>query len=232
MAENGIPAGTSGSILMIKFIIHQATLTFCSILVLALKFNYFNSRISNFLYFCVFGFVVNTLIILFALLFSVNRKVTGNIMAFLLKILNKVRLVKDAENTLITLENELMSFHDNSAFIAKHIGMCIVASVLTFIQWVFYYAIPYCIYRSFGLNTVDIFSMISAQVFLLMFMSFIPLPGAAGGAEGGFYMIFGKFFPSDTIIAAIFLWRIITYYSCIAAGSIFTLMVPNRKADS
>ena len=70
--------------------------------------------------------------------------------------------------------------------------------------------------------------MIAAQVFLTMFMSFIPLPGAAGGAEGGFCMIFGLFFKANTIIPALFLWRVITYYSCIGVGALFSL-IPNSK---
>ena len=60
-------------------------------------------------------------------------------------------------------------------------------------------------------------------------MAIIPLPGAEGGAEGGFYLIYSLFFKSDTIITAIFIWRILTYYSSIAIGSIFTLVFPNAN---
>lgn len=229
MVENNIPAGPSGSVLMIKFIIHQTTLTFYSLLVLIFKFSYFNSKIPFFLYFCVLGFFINTLLILFALFFSINDKATKKILWNILKLLHKFKMVKNYENSYGELSVELMSFHDNAAIIGKKIGMCIFASVLTFMQWTSFYAIPYCIYRSFGFNSANLATMIGAQVFLVMFMSSIPLPGAAGGAEGGFYLIYGIFFKSDTIIPAIFLWRIITYYSCIGVGSIFTVLLPNTK---
>jgi uncharacterized membrane protein YbhN (UPF0104 family) len=63
-------------------------------------------------------------------------------------------------------------------------------------------------------------------------MAIIPLPGAAGGAEGGFYLIYSKFFASNTILTAIFIWRVLTYYSSIAIGSIFALVLPNIKKSN
>lgn len=229
MIENGIPAGSSGSILMVKFIIHEIILTFYSILVLVFKFSYFNSRIPHFLYFCIFGFILNTSIIFFALFFLASKKLSRKFLWIIIKILHKVRLVKDADAAYKKFEKELVSFHENSIFIAKHMGMCILASILTFLQWTAYYAIPYFIYKSFRFNTADIWTMISAHVFLTMFMSCIPLPGAEGGAEGGFYLVFGLFFKPSTIVSAIFIWRIIIYYSCIAFGSIFSITLPNVK---
>lgn len=228
MIENGIPAGPSGSILMVKFIIHEIILTLYSVLALILKFNYFNSKIPHFIYFCIFGFILNFSIIFFALFFIANKKISTILLNMIIKILYKIKVVKNMELTYKKYEMELKSFHRNSAFIAQHIGLCVTASIFTFLQWTAYYSIPYFIYRSFGFNSIDIYTMIAAHVFLTMFMSCIPLPGAEGGAEGGFYVIFGIFFRSDTIISAIFIWRIIIYYSSIGVGSIFAVALPNK----
>lgn len=229
MAENDIPAGSSGSILMIKFIIHQVTLTLYSILVLITSYTYFITKIQNFMYFCIIGFIVNTLIIVFAIIFSASPKITQKILRVVLKVLNKVKLIKSKRKTYRQLEKELTNFHNNSAFISKNIKMCLQSTILTFIQWTAYYSIPYCIYRSFGINDATLWILISAQVFLTLFMSYIPLPGAAGGAEGGFSIIFGMFFKEGSVVSALFIWRIISYYSCILAGGIFTLILPNKK---
>lgn len=229
MTENGIPGGDSGSILMVKFIIHQATLTLYSLLVLLTNYVFFKSQIQYFLYFCIFGFVVNTLIIFMAVMFSINRSLTDRILIFVLRILHRIRIVKNTNETYARLETELSSFHENSAYIAKNIGMCIGASLVTFVQWTAFYTIPYCIYRSFGFHSAHLWTMISAQVFLTLFMSFIPLPGAAVGAEGGFYIIYGIFFLNNTLVPAIFIWRLITYYFTIGVGSIFSLILPNSS---
>lgn len=54
--------------------------------------------------------------------------------------------------------------------------------------------------------------MITAQAFVTMVSSFMPLPGGSGAAEGSFYVFFKIFFMENTIKSAILIWRIITYF--------------------
>ncbi len=229
MTESEIPAGIAGSILMIKFIVHQAINIVILALAFLFKFNYFNSKVNYFIYFCISGLVVHIIIMIFAILFSINSKLTKTILILIFKILNKFKLVKNTEFTYKKIEAELENFHKNASLITKNIKMCIYASLFTFLQWLAFFSIPYCIYRSFGFNSADMLTMIAAQIFLINFMAIIPLPGGEGGAEGGFYLLYSLFFKPDTIITAIFIWRVLTYYSSIAIGSIFTLVLPNAK---
>ena len=229
MTESEIPAGIAGSILMIKFIVHQAINIVILALAFLFKFNYFNSKVNYFIYFCISGLVVHIIIMIFAILFSINSKLTKTILILIFKILNKFKLVKNTEFTYKKIEAELENFHKNASLITKNIKMCIYASLFTFLQWLAFFSIPYCIYRSFGFNSADMLTMIAAQIFLINFMAIIPLPGGEGGAEGGFYLMYSLFFKPDTIITAIFIWRVLTYYSSIAIGSIFTLVLPNAK---
>ncbi|MDR2903589.1 MAG: flippase-like domain-containing protein, partial [Clostridiales bacterium] len=52
-----------------------------------------------------------------------------------------------------------------------------------------------------------------------MITAFVPIPGAAGAAEGSFYLFFAIFFGESLLLSAVLIWRVITYYSCIAAGT-------------
>lgn len=229
MTENEIPAGIAGSILMIKFIIHQAVNIVILIFTFIFKFNYFYSKVDYFIYLCISGLIVHVIIMIIAILFIINRKMSEYLLTIIFKVLKKLRLIKNVEDTYKKINVELKKFNENAYLITKHTKMCIYASLFTFAQWAAFFSIPYCIYRSFGFNSVDIFTMFAAQVFLINFMAIIPLPGATGGAEGGFYLMYGLFFTSNTIITAIFVWRILTYYLSVAIGSIFTLSVPNIK---
>jgi uncharacterized membrane protein YbhN (UPF0104 family) len=42
-------------------------------------------------------------------------------------------------------------------------------------------------------------------------------------------MIYGIFFKGNTLVPAIFVWRMITFYLTIAVGGIFTTILPNSK---
>lgn len=230
MTESGIPAGLSGSILMIKFMLHQVINIFCLMIALLFKFNYFNSKIKYFMYFAILGVVINIAVMLLAILVVMNRKITENILHFILKILGAIRILKNVESKKKRIEEELKSFHQNAMLMVKHINMCIYVLIFTLLEWTTYFCIPYFIYRSFGFYSESLWTIMAAQVFLTVFMSAIPLPGAEGGAEGGFYVIFNLFFKSSTIITALFVWRILTYYLAIAASSIFILVFPNTHS--
>lgn len=227
MTESGISAGLSGSILMIKFMLHQLVNIFCLMIALLFRYNYFNLKIKYFQYFAILGVVINIAVMLFAILVVVNRKLTESILNFILRILGAIRILKNVEEKQRNIKEELKSFHKNALLMAEHIDMCIYVLCCTLLQWITYFSIPYFIYKSFGFNSEDLWTIMAAQVFLTVFMSAIPLPGAEGGAEGGFYVIFSLFFKTNTIITALFIWRILTYYLSIAVSSIFILAIPN-----
>ncbi|QAA31953.1 lysylphosphatidylglycerol synthase transmembrane domain-containing protein [Clostridium manihotivorum] len=231
MTESGIPIGIAGSISMIKFIIHQVTNILILLMAFLLRFNYFYSRVNYFIYLCFSGLIVHIITMILAILFLFSSKLTKKLLIFIFRILKKFRLLKDIDSTYTKIEKELENFHENALLITKYKKMCAKASIFTTLQWLAFFSIPYCIYRSFGFNAEDLVTMIAAQVFLVNFMVIIPLPGAEGGAEGGFYLIYGLFFKSGTIITAIFLWRLITYYSSIAVGSILSLLFPRTNLE-
>lgn len=72
-------------------------------------------------------------------------------------------------------------------------------------------------------------NMIAANSFVMMLTAFIPLPGASGGAEGGFYMFFQLFFQEQNILTGILIWRIVTFYSCLVFGAIVVMRTSYAK---
>ena len=95
-------------------------------------------------------------------------------------------------------------------------------SALTAVQLTAFFLIPLCIFYAFGLGKADVLLMICAGAFVLNFTSFIPLPGAAAGAEIGFHTIFSIFFPTHILSVAILFWRLLTFYLPICVGGCFT----------
>ena len=107
----------------------------------------------------------------------------------------------------------------------KSVKVYLSAAFFTIIQIFVACIIPYLIYRSFNFKGANMFDMLGAQAFVNMVSAFIPLPGASGGAEGSFYLFFGLFFINNTIIPAIFIWRVFTYYLNMIGGLIFVFVV-------
>ncbi|MGV8979997.1 lysylphosphatidylglycerol synthase transmembrane domain-containing protein [Clostridium sp.] len=218
LTKQDLGAGSAGSVLMIKFIIYQSVLTIYSLVLIFWKASFFKTRMSNLFYLIGIGFVVNASIIIFLIIFSKYRKLTHKLIITFSKILYKLRLVKDISKLEMHINDNLDQFHDNME-IVKHSGVLMFKAVFyTICQLTIIFSIPYFIYLSFGMSGASIESMIAGTAFVMMLTAFIPLPGAVGGAEGAFFMFFSLFFAANNIMAAILLWRLITFYSCIIFG--------------
>ena len=105
--------------------------------------------------------------------------------------------------------------------------MYLAITLCTVFQIGFGYLIPYCLYRSFGFHEVDPLTIMAAQAYVSMVSAFVPLPGASGGAEGSFMIFFNMFFTGGTVIPAMVIWRVLTYYINIPVGCICSY-VANR----
>ena len=95
LEKEGIDSASASSILVMKFIIHQTTMTIYSFIIIILKFNYFKSMISGIFYLCLIGFIFNFGIILTAVMFSINREFTKALLLGGFKFLNKMKLIKN-----------------------------------------------------------------------------------------------------------------------------------------
>jgi len=219
LTKEGIETGTAGSILMIKFIIYQSVLTIYSLILILWKTPFFTQRMSHLFYLIILGFTVNTSVIVFLIVFSSHKGLTHKFVIILSKILIKLNIVKDIEKFKKSIDDNLEQFHEDILIIKDNKILMLKSAIFTALQLTSFFTIPYCIYRSFGMNGVKISNMIAANSFVMMLASFVPLPGAIGGAEGGFYMFFSLFFSKKNIMSAILLWRLLTFYSCIIFGS-------------
>ena len=91
----------------------------------------------------------------------------------------------------------------------------------TILQILIFYTVNYCVYRSLGLNETNALTIISLQAVLYVAVAFVPTPGAAGGAEAGFLLLFGPIYGSGHTAVAMILWRLITFYFVILFGGIY-----------
>lgn len=211
--------GTASSALMLKFVIYQFILTAYSLVVIIFKFNYFANHILQFAFLALIGFVVNTSVIAMCIIFTQNKKLARRIIYRVLKIFKFFHIVKDIESAEAKAEVEIQKFHEGYLLIRGKKRIWFSAGIITFLQLTAFYLITYCIYRSFELSG-NLVNIVSAQSFVQMVTSFVPIPGASGAAEGSFYLVFQIFFAKEAIAVVVLIWRLITYYSCIVFGGL------------
>ena len=229
MVNDGKSISNSISILLIKFIVYQATLVIYTLALILFKYYYFKSLVSNFIFLALIGFLVNLGVIVFLVLIGVNQKLVYKMVSFVYKFLEKIKLMKNVDKRLEHLQNSILNFHEQFKIIQKEKLMILKLVIYTVIQLTVFFYVTYAVYRAFGQSGTSVMNIISAQAFLMMIMAFIPIPGAGIAAEGGFLVIFNTFFSSGTINMAILFWRIYTFYLPIIVGALF-LVINNKKS--
>lgn len=105
--------------------------------------------------------------------------------------------------------------------------------IILFIQWIIKFSVLGVILISLG------FEFEWAQIYIRQWVVYItmllvPTPGASGGAEASFLLIFGHSLPNDFQYLLVALWRFFTYYLVliIAVVSYLALSVANTPSNN
>lgn len=224
MYRTGISLGFATSALLIRFLIYQLVLTLYSSVVLIFQYGYFAGHVQGFKYIILFGYTINTVIAVMLLLIGFKKNVARKISHGFVKLLAKLHIVKKLEEKLKDVDREVDMFHEGFATVKTHGKQIVLLSLLTVLQLTFFFAVPVCIAFSFHikLTFLSALQVIAGAACVQISSSFVPLPGAAGGAEISFFLVFGMVFAQEQLGSAILLWRLFTFYMPIIVGLFFS----------
>ena len=226
MSKHKVDVGYSSSRLLNRFLVYQITMTVMTVIAVILKFSYFQEHMDTPILstLVTIGFISQTFITLVFVFLAFSKNLTAKATRGIASLLCKIRLIKDKDRLEKSLETQLAKFHSGNRMIFSKPKLVIMAVVLTVIQLIAMFLVPYCIYRGFGLNQASPFDMVCSQAFVTLISGMIPIPGASGAAEFSFTALFALFFTPATIKSATLIWRIITYYLSILVGAPFAYM--------
>ena len=222
LTQSSFKVGEASSILLMKFIVYQSALIAYSTLLIFIRFKFFSQQLNNLGYLIGLGFGVNLCVVIGLFLIGFLPKLTTKIILFLIKLLAKLHIIKNKEEKMEHAITQINGFHNGFKQLMKEKWVLLKSIFITLLQLTCMYIIPFCICMSLKIEVNSILSMVAASSFVMMISAFIPLPGASGGAEGSFYLLFGIFIMNPGLIAvAILLWRLITYYLPMIVGIFF-----------
>lgn len=91
--------------------------------------------------------------------------------------------------------------------------------LITAVQWSSRYSVATAVAYFLGAS-VDPVLFFLLQWVIFTAMMFIPTPGASGGAEAAFVLVYSALMPAGLIGIATALWRMLTFYFQLALGSV------------
>lgn len=226
LTKTGKRVSDSLSAMAIKFIVTQTALVISTLLVVVIEFNFFKQLMQNYMWVAILGFAINIIAIILVILVGIKKKVITVVTTPIIKILGKIKIIKNSEVAIEKLDNSIDNFGQQFKIIKNEKIMVIKMFIIAVIQSFSYYSMTYMVYRAFGNSGISFLQIIPAQAFLLLIMTFVPTPGSGLGAEGGFYLLFNSIFKEGTINMSILFWRIYTFYLPILVGALF--LIPTR----
>lgn len=219
--KQGIVPTHSASILLMCFISYQCVLVLYTGVVVLLKYDYFLHHTSGIFSLALLGFLINFVMILGLFIGAKSKKLQHFLTHTVLIFLTKIHIVKDYEMTCSLVHQYLSDFRDQLNYLQKNKSVMIRSTLCNFIKLTIIYSMPFFACKALNLTSswFDLFNYIGLCSFIYLINAFLPIPGASGGSEGIYVLLFSFLGPVGTS-SSMFLWRFMSYYLGLIIGGI------------
>ncbi|HKL61438.1 MAG TPA: lysylphosphatidylglycerol synthase transmembrane domain-containing protein [Acholeplasma sp.] len=233
LVKKEVPGDKAISILMANFIVYQTIMTVFSTIGLIMFYGQVKEILNEYLFLILIGYFINLSILVFLILISVLPKMY-RIFEGLFNLLSKIKIIS---KKMIGLENKTFKFVENfqqgMGLLFKRKRVFLGATFLRITAILLLNSVPFFVFLAFGLelDITDLAFVIVMSAFSTTFMMWVPTPGASGGTEWAFTVIFvsllaGK--PQSILVASMLVWRLLTYYLGMIYGFISYYLISKR----
>lgn len=225
LRRQGYSAATSAALPVTGFLTQQ--LAFCLI---AAGVFIFNSKVIDELpvirVSAYVGFLMYLLLPAGILLFAAAPKTFFRLLRGLSHLLHRLHLLRDPKRLSERLASSMGEYVSGFRLLNRrpHLFARLLADSVIYQTAIL--SIPFFMLRAFG-GTGGWWTVFSLVVYVYAAITVIPTPGNAGAAEGSFYAVFSAL-EGGYLFWAMIGWRILVYYSWLAAG----LIVLARRATA
>ena len=206
---------------IVNFIVYQIALVLLGIIAIVYNHHFVllkeNDLLKNLV---VVGFLVNFIVIVALFLLTCTKKINKILMKFIIKVLNKIHLVKNKDEKIKQFNEYLNEFHQGAKILLHDKKLFIKLIFVHFIGLISSYLIPLTLAYAMGISSYTGIEAIVLSSYVMLIGAFVPIPGGTGGLEYGFMTFYGSFIKGSKLNAIMLLWRFITYYFAMILGAI------------
>jgi len=224
LKETGLSYGKSSNITIQKYILYEISLIIVNLA--AVFLNLFTNIVpsTGLVNFAItINFVVNIAMLSFFFLLTYNKKFNHFIMNHGLSFMNKIKVIKDIEQTQKKLDRYLDNFDEGVDKLREDKILFIKLVGISILSLVFFILAAVPIARSLKINNISILNLFILVTYAKMISLLIVTPGNSGAAEYSFIYLFTELLLEEDIMAYMLIWRFVTYYIPLIAGGILAI---------
>ncbi|WP_461240965.1 lysylphosphatidylglycerol synthase transmembrane domain-containing protein [Paucilactobacillus sp. N302-9] len=232
MMQTGVDAGQASSVLLMKFVVFQAMIVVNFIISLIIGFHFIAEKLQALSLFVVFGFLIHLAVIVGLLMVMYWHGFTKQLVNLLITPVKWFRSAEKFAEMKVNIDEKIDTFYAESVKLKSEGFKLVRVFVVTFVQLLFYYLIPYFIMLALGVSHINLIMVTSLHVLIVMIISLFPIPGGTGGAEYSFSVLFSSFIGTNSkLVLAMILWRVLTYYFGMFAGMFALVIKPDKVQE-
>ena len=161
------------------------------------------------------GILFYLLVPMAIILFNFFPTTVTKILAWGVRVLGKMKILKDPEKSQAKMVSSLEEYRTALAEMAKVKGLILKVMLIGIAYQIALMSTPYFVLRAFG-SPVTFLDVLTLTVYIYAGIAYIPTPGNAGAAEGTFYTIFHGL--NSNTFWGMAIWRFLTYYLFLLMG--------------
>lgn len=177
------------------------------------------------------GIGINLIIPVFVVLFIILPKFMYKLTYGLVKLGNKMKIVKDVEKTTAKATKVVDDFKSAFKIMATTPLNFILLILVSFGEAVLTFSVPFFVMKAFSCNldASAFITVMSLNAFATFGASFIPTPGNSGVIEGMGAVAFWGVAAGPSVVWSVLFWRLGVYYIYIIIGISLTVADIIRK---
>lgn len=232
--KQGVAVSDSASVLWMDFVVYQSTMILSVLLLILCRFHYFYTNYSQFFILVLFGFFINGLVIVGLWALAKFPVVYTWLSTKGIVIAHKLHIVKDEQKALTSLQSQLERFASETKRLKNHRILIVKIVIANLFRLALYYSIPFFCAKALGIKIGPelLISVMALSSFVSMINAFIPIPGASGGTEATYVLMFSTILGKLGATTTMILWRVTTYYFIMIIGAIAFIIVKQSAGIS
>lgn len=218
MHKMGIPVADGTETVLVKYLGFEAAFLILGAVLWGTHRTLVRENLGGMIWLVLIGYLVNLGLMSLVFLSVAKTGAIVKLMDWLIDLGARFRLVHHPEKTKEWAKHQLTEYRAGMLALRSHPGSALMILLFSFLQLLLLMSTGYCVYRAFGLNDYGAGQVMTMLFLLFIAAAFVPLPGAAGAQEGGFYLFFRGMIPESLIMPCLACWRFFTYYLLLIMG--------------
>ncbi len=230
MASDGLGVNYSTLTLLTANISYQIVVIAYGVVMLAVRRSFVTESVNLMKAFIIYGYIIAILLLGMLVLVLYSTPVAERVIVFVIRVLVKLRIIKNPQIVYEQAERQINEYKSSVKLLREKPGVFYSVLLFTIVGVTAMYAIPFFIYRAFGLSAYSLLDLLAVQAILFIAVAYMPVPGSVGVSEKGFMSLFHIFFPPGMLVSAMLIFRGLTYYLLLIFGGVTVILVQVGKA--